>query len=138
MIEQRDWVGIPDADAAAELIAAAPLDLTEKQWEGTLVALVAVMEAAFRRAGLDEEQATRLALAGMLAQAEYAGGRQIYIPQGMRLRNALRDAEIYRKAKRGNIAQLVTEYGLTEVRVYEIIRQQRQLHLARVQRNFDF
>lgn len=138
MIEQRDWVGTPDADAAAELIASAPLDLTEKQWEGTLVALVAVMEAAFRRVGLDEEQATRLALAGMLAQAEYAGGRQIYIPQGMRLRNALRDAEIYRRAKRGNIAQLVTEYGLTEVRVYEIIRQQRQLHLARVQRNFEF
>lgn len=138
MVDQRDLLGMPDGEDALELIEGGSYDLPETQWEGLLVALVAVVESAFRRMGVEESQATRLAIAAVLAQGDYAGGRQIYIPRGIRLRNALRDAEIYRLARRGNITELAQKHGLTEVSVYRIIREQRELHLSKVQGRFDF
>lgn len=137
MIDQRDLLEMPDGEGALDLIERGTYDLPDTQWEGMLVALVAVLEAAFRRLGIDETQATRLAIAAVLAQGDYAGGRQIYIPRGVRLRNALRDAEIYRLAKRGNITELAQRHGLTEVSVYRIIRDQRELHLSKVQGRLD-
>ncbi|WP_428986688.1 Mor transcription activator family protein [Stenotrophomonas lactitubi] len=62
----------------------------------------------------------------------------MYLPSGVRLRNALRDAEIYRLAKRGNITELAQRHGLTEVAVYRIIREQRELHLSKVQGRLEF
>ncbi|MGH8037304.1 MAG: Mor transcription activator family protein [Stenotrophomonas sp.] len=138
MEDQRDLIGMPEGVEADEMLARAPMELPEAQWAGMLSALVAVVESKFRRIGLDNETATRLAIAAVMAQGEYAGGRSIYIPRGIRLRNALRDAEIYRRAKRGNIADLAQEYGLTEVSVYRVLREQRDLHLSRVQGRFNF
>ena len=46
---------------------------------------------------------------------------------------ALRDAEIYRRAHRGNILTLASEYGLTERHIWRICRQQRKLHLEKIQ-----
>ncbi|WP_164124224.1 Mor transcription activator family protein [Stenotrophomonas maltophilia] len=138
MVEQRDLIRMPEGEEAAALIQRGGIDLPESRWAAQLVALVQVMELAFQRSGADEELATRLALAGVLAQAEYAGGRMMYLPRGQRLRNALRDAEIYRRAKRGNIQELAREYGLTDVSVYRICREQKELHLSKVQSHFDF
>lgn len=138
MDDQRDLIGMPAGDEAEEMLARAPVELPEAQWAGMLSALVAVVESKFRRLGLDEDTATRLAIAAVLAQGEYAGGRSIYIPRGVRLKNALRDADIYRRAKRGNIPRLAQEFDLTEVSVYRILREQRDLYLARVQGRLDF
>lgn len=108
-------------------------DLPANAWEKNLVQMIEVQEAAFVRDGLSEGEAFRLARVGMLALAEFHGARQWYLPRGDRLRTALRDAEIYRRARRGNIQALAAEFQLSDLQVWRIVRQQRKLHLRKIQ-----
>ncbi|HEY0464563.1 MAG TPA: Mor transcription activator family protein [Polyangiaceae bacterium] len=132
MSQQPDMLGHDDVrlstapDAALDAVPAAV-------WAKSLVNLIEMMEAAGARAGLDETEAFRRARFYGLVVAECAGGRQLYLPRGERLNIALRDAEIYRRARRGNIPQLATEYGVIDSQIWRIIRQQRALHIRKVQ-----
>ncbi len=108
-------------------------DIPQEAWAKDLVQLIEVQELAFTKAGIDPAQAFRLARVGVLAQAEYHGGRQFYLPRGDRLHIALRDAEIYRRANRRNIRALAQEYGLIDSQIWRICRQQHKLHLRKVQ-----
>ncbi|QHB72919.1 Mor transcription activator family protein [Stenotrophomonas sp. 364] len=121
--------------AATDETALAP---TARRWAPALAAFVEVMNSALQKQGLTEAQAAKLATAGVLALASYLGGRQFYLPRGERLRKALRDAEIYQRAKRGNIQQLAAEYGLSDIYIYKICRIQRALHREKIQSRFDF
>lgn len=138
MPDQPDLLGMPAGEEARDLVERGPVDAPSESWAPMLAALVAVLHATFRRAGVDEELAIRLATTGVLAQAEYAGGRMLYLPRGERLRRALRDAEIYRRARRGNIGALAREHGLTDIQIYRICREQKELYLSKVQGRFDF
>lgn len=138
MSDQGDLWGTPTGLAAIELIERGTLDVPEDRWAPMLAAMVAVLESTYRRLGLGDAQAAKLATAGVLAQAAYAGGRMLYLPRGDRLRKALRDAEIYHRARRGNIRQLADEYGLTDIHVYRICREQKELHLSKVQGRLNF
>jgi len=138
MSDQGDLWGTPTGLAAIELIERGTLDVPEDRWAPMLAAMVAVLESTYRRLGVGDAQAAKLATAGVLAQAEYAGGRMLYLPRGDRLRKALRDAEIYHRARRGNIRQLAEEYGLTDIHVYRICREQKELHLSKVQGRLNF
>lgn len=135
---QGDLLGMPSGQEAAVLVEKAALDLPADRWAPTLAAMVAVLTAALKRQGIPEDEAPRLATAGVLAQAEYAGGRMMYLPRGDRLRLALRDAEIWQRAKRGNIDALAQEYGLSDIHIYRICKQQRELYIARRQGRLDF
>ncbi|MGS0725002.1 Mor transcription activator family protein [Shewanella sp. 0m-11] len=66
----------------------------------------------------------------------YLGGRDIYIPNGECLNDALRDIPIWREFKGNNLEQLSRDYGLTERRVSQIIAEQRAAFVARKQRRF--
>ncbi|WP_295936987.1 Mor transcription activator family protein [uncultured Xanthomonas sp.] len=138
MNDQPDMWGTPTGLAAIELIERGNVDVPEDRWAPMLAAMVAVLEATYRRLGLGDAQSAKLATAGVLAQAEYAGGRMLYLPRGDRLRKALRDAEIYHRARRGNIQQLAAEYGLTDIHIYRICREQKELYMSKVQGRFNF
>ncbi|UYC12269.1 Mor transcription activator family protein [Xanthomonas sp. CFBP 8445] len=138
MSDQPDMWGTPTGLAAIELIERGNVDVPEDRWAPMLAAMVAVLEATYRRLGLGDAQSAKLATAGVLAQAEYAGGRMLYLPRGDRLRKALRDAEIYHRARRGNIQQLAAEYGLTDIHIYRICREQKELYVSKVQGRFNF
>jgi Mor family transcriptional regulator len=115
------------------LMAANLDDVPKDRWPRELVRAIEVMETAFVQAGHAEESAFELARAGVVALAEYGGGRQWYLPRGDALATALRDADIYRRSRRGNIADLAAEFGLTERHVWRIIRQQYALHRLKIQ-----
>ena len=138
MSSQGDLLGMPTGQAAIDMIERGAIDVPEDRWAPQLAAMVAVLSATYRRQGMDDDNAARLATAGVLAWAEYAGGRMLYLPRGDRLKKALRDAEIYQRSRRGNIEQLADEYGLTVVHVYRVCREQRELHLSKVQGRFNF
>lgn len=100
-------------------------------WPQTLVDMVASVEAALRRDGVSDDEASRWAVRAVRAVALMAGGRQIYIPTGEQLDRAVRDREIWRKFKGNNIPALAREYGMSERRIYNIVRAQRALDVAR-------
>lgn len=138
MNDQREL--LPDA-TASDLDGLSTLDVADvpqEKWARSLVESIEVMEATYRRAGVDAGEAFRLASLGVRALAEFRGGRQVYWPRGDALVTALRDAEIYRQANRSNIERLAAEHGLVVSQIYRICRQQRALHIRRVQgRLFD-
>lgn len=133
MADQRDLLGMPEGEEARKLLEQGAADLPEETWAPTLVHLVQVTEAKLRREGIAREQAPALARGVVLELASYFGARRIYLPAGARLKTALRDIEIYRRARRGNIQALADEFELTDIQVYRIIRQQRALHLRKIQ-----
>lgn len=133
MSDQREL--LPDA-AASDLDGLSTLDVADvpqEKWARSLVESIEVMEAAYRRAGVDADLAFRLASLGVRAVAEFRGGRQFYWPRGDALVTALRDAEIYHRANRNNIEALAEEFDLNVSQIYRICRQQRALHVRKVQ-----
>lgn len=133
MTSQLDMMPAATEEDLTGLIGRDLDDVPEDRWAQTLTDMVRVVEARYRRQGKGEAEAFALARDGVMELAEYFGARMWYLPRGDRLRIALRDAEIYRLARRGNVRQLADEHGLSEPQVYRIIRQQRQLHLRKIQ-----
>lgn len=87
--------------------------------------MVIALEAHFARAGADERSARGEAEAVVAVLAERFGGRMVYLPRGAKLKQELRDREIYRRSKRESADKLAGCYGLSQARVYSIIKQQR-------------
>jgi Mor family transcriptional regulator len=106
--------------------------LPESAWSKWLVDFIEVMESEFQRNGIKEDEAFRLARIGTLALAKYHGGRQWYLPIGVRLTTALRDAEIYRRARPGNIPKLAEEFGISSIHCWRVVRQQLKLHRRKI------
>lgn len=123
-----------DADQAASLIGQDLASVPESKWAPLLANMVAVLEALYRRRGMEAGEAFQLASDGTMALAEYFGGRVVYLPRGDRLKNALRDADIYRRfLGSNNVDALAEEYGLSVIRIYAIHAEQKALYLAKVQ-----
>ncbi len=102
------------------------------RWPATLQSLCEVL-----RVTLESEQvanANQLSEAMARALSSYLGGRDLYMPNGTRLKTALRDIRIWREFKGDNLEQLAHTYSLTERRVSEIIAEQRAAFVARKQR----
>jgi Mor family transcriptional regulator len=133
MPDQRDMLPIDPAADPQRLVEANLRDVPAGKWEKSLVEAIEVGEAELMRRGLDEATAFEQASAVVIAIAEFRGGRLFYWPRGDRLRIAIRDAGIYRRFNGRNIEQLVSESGLNVIHVYRILREQRALHVRRVQ-----
>lgn len=132
MVEQQELM--PDLPIDAKGLVGADLDdFPKERWPRELVRAIEVVEKVYIDAGYANDVAFELARAAMLALAEFGGGRQWYLPRGDHLLTALRDAHIYRRASRGNIPVLASEFRLTERHVWRIIRQQYQLHRNKIQ-----
>jgi Mor family transcriptional regulator len=121
---------VADLPALSELDVA---DVPSEKWARSLVESIEVIEAAHVRDGVEPGEAFRLASVAVRAVAEHRGGRQFYWPRGDALVMALRDAKIYRQANRSNIERLAEDNGLTVSQIYRICRQQRALHIRKVQ-----
>ena len=138
MAEQPDFLPAPSAADLAGLSQLDVADVPQEKWARSLVESIEVIEAAYKRAGLTDEEAFRLASLAVRSIAEWRGGRQFYWPRGDALLTALRDAGIYRTANRSNIERLAADHGLNVSQIYRICRQQRALHIRKVQgRLFD-
>ena len=89
---------------------------------------VAARVAGMARSGLpavNDEEAREFGrrVADMLA--EDWGGSSIYIPKNLAARFRKRDATLYREFTGNNIAELAQKYGLTQQRVYAILKAER-------------
>lgn len=72
-------------------------------------------------ADMELEKATYIGRTIAYKFAKYEGGVQIYLPKGLVQKLSLRDAEIRSKFTGFNSAQLAIEYGLTDMRIRQII-----------------
>lgn len=89
---------------------------------------VAAKVARMARCGLPsvEEEAAKdfgRRVADMLA--EDWGGSNVYIPKNLASRFRRRDARLYREFTGHNIQELAQRYGLTQQRVYAILKAER-------------
>lgn len=69
-----------------------------------------------------DEQSERL----VIALCSDFGGLQVYIPSLKAIEIGRRDRLIFRKYQRGNARKLAEEFGLTESRIYHIVKSQRE------------
>ena len=103
-----------------------------KRWPSTLQSLCELMRVTLEGQAISNSVQISEALATTLST--YLGGRDIYIPNGDRLKDALRDIRIWREFKGNNLEELSRDYGLTERRISQIVKEQRLAFVARKQR----
>lgn len=134
MTEQHDLLGETSPEQLQAILEDdSTLPESQRRWAPMLVDMLRVIEATHVRRGMLADDAFSASLDAVTALAEYFGGRPVYIPRGDRLMTALRDAEIFRRAKAGNYEQLAEEHGLTVLHIYRVVREQKQLHLRKMQ-----
>lgn len=107
-------------------------DNVRQRWPSTLQSLSEVLNSELDRAGI---KAPHLADKLTIALGHYFGGRDIYIPNGSKLKSALRNIEIWREYNGRNIEQLAATHKLTERQITEVVREQRQAEVRRRQRS---
>ena len=104
-------------------------------WPGDLVELSEVIRAQMKREGIDDESTYQMMERVLLAMAFMCGGRNYYLPKSDRIKNALRDKRIYDAFTGRNHKELARLFRLSEQKIYEVIREQTQLHRDRIQHN---
>lgn len=114
---------------------ALPLDDAEIRhaWPQSLVDMLDVVADAHVRKGMDPAAARDYAFTAMQALAEYHGGRMWYLPFGEGIALAIRNKRIWHAFKGDNVHALAREFDLSEMAIYNILREQRALHRRRVQ-----
>lgn len=124
----------PAIDALIDRLDEVPDDTLRRKWPALLAALLDVLDSELQRNKVSQEDARRLSRKQAAAIAAYLGGRNYYLPVGETLFTALRDDEIFEKWFNGaDIESLRREYGLAQMQIYHVIKQQRQLHRRRNQ-----
>ena len=110
-------------------------DDVRKKWPKDLAALIDLYQASLLRMGYDEKDAKKIAHTLLAEQAMYCGGRHVYIPKGDRFRQAVRDIDLFNDwHDRGIVPdELASRYKLSTQHVYRIIKEQRAIHMKRVQ-----
>ncbi|OED44057.1 hypothetical protein ACH42_08430 [Endozoicomonas sp. (ex Bugula neritina AB1)] len=109
--------------------------LEKHSWPGDLVELADIIQSQLKREGVDDEAIYQQIERVLLAMAFLAGGRNYYLPKSGRIKKALRDKRIYDRFSGRNHRELARQYQLSEQMIYEVIREQAQLHRKRVQHN---
>jgi Mor family transcriptional regulator len=99
-------------------------------WPALLLELHGVIHNELGKSGISQDG---LALKMVLSISEYMGGMQVYLPRGDKLKQQIRDMEIYQQFNGRNIAQLTKRHHLTNKRIYEIIARMRRVELQRRQ-----
>ena len=118
---------------SAEDLAKMPDTKDTKKWTERLSHSIDVLEALYKRRGMDAEQALELATVSVREFAQYHGGKQFYLPIGKKLDIAIRDRKIYAEIGKKSAEQLAAEHKLTPNRVYQIVRHQTALIRKKIQ-----
>ncbi len=82
-----------------------------------------------RDSELDHEAAHAIACSIASEVAKDWGGMQVYVPKGL----SLRDIKIFQEFTGNNHMELARRYGLTEVRVYQILEKARESYIKKIQ-----
>lgn len=98
--------------------------LTSARFPESLISLVALFERrlhkeGINKTGLSEKLITELAL--------YLGGRDMYIPNGDKIKRCLRDIQIYRSFRGNNLSEIARQFCMTERNASAVIRNINQL-----------
>jgi Mor family transcriptional regulator len=109
------------------------IDPPSDRWPTTLAEIIEVLRVSFMRRGLTEAAALDEAQAATLALSTWLGGRQVYLPNGERVRLAIRDRLIYLEYNGRNKSELAARYRLTERSVETIAAEQRAIHIRKIQ-----
>ena len=104
-----------------------------QRWPANLQSLCELVRQTLEKRNIKDSE--RVSEVLTTALSVYMGGRHLYIPNGDRLKKALRDIRIWRDFKGNNIEALSREYHLTERHITQIIADQRAAAIARRQRN---
>jgi Mor family transcriptional regulator len=134
MTEPDDLFGWDPAIVA--LLDAVPAIAPEEarvRWPQTLVELIDVCVAALARRGFDAATAWGHATVIVCAIAAHLGRRVVYVPAIDDVERMLRDRRIWHEFRGHNLAALSQRYQLSEVRLYQIIAEQRALNRRRLQ-----
>jgi Mor family transcriptional regulator len=134
---QLELIAAESTELEQALLTLSSLNTDERldfmqRWPSTLQSLCELMRVTLEGHAISNSVQISEALATTLST--YLGGRDIYIPNGDRLKDALRDIRIWREFKGNNLEQLSRKYGLTERRISQIITEQRAAFVARKQR----
>ena len=134
---QLELIAAESTELEQALLTLSSLNADERldfmqRWPSTLQSLCELMRVTLEGHAISNSVQISEALATTLST--YLGGRDIYIPNGDRLKDALRDIRIWREFKGNNLEQLSRKYGLTERRISQIITEQRAAFVARKQR----
>lgn len=107
-------------------------ELTNR-WPTLLVEVIDVMQAELQRQQFAETQAKLTASKLVGVMAHYFGGKSFYLPAGDKIKEALRDVQIYQEFTGNNVRELIKKYRLSESTIYAILRTQRALQRKRHQ-----
>ncbi|AXN95985.1 Mor transcription activator family protein [Pasteurella multocida] len=110
----------------------------QNRWPSLLVEVIDVMQAELIRQKFEEDSAKLTASKLVGVMAHYFGGKSFYLPAGDKIKEALRDVQIYQDFNGKNVPELVKKYRLSESTIYAILRNQRTLQRKRHQMDFNF
>lgn len=128
---REEQLSFDELPAANSELTDIPIDEElRSNWPATLQSINELILSELKRMGFEEQM---LADKLTMALGQYFGGRDIYIPKGDNLRQAIRNIEIWRKFTGFNDKQLAHEYGLTERQLRNILSQQRTAEFKRKQ-----
>lgn len=130
--DNLDMFDSVDASPADVLANMGEAEIASK-WPAETVNFIEAIQSRYVRQGTDLADARKLAIEAVLALAEYAGGRVIYLPKADGINRLIRNKKIWEEFNGSNIDQLSQRYKLTVAQVYAIIREQRTLHSRKIQ-----
>ena len=103
-----------------------------QRWPANLQSLCELMRQTLEKRNIKEAEKVSEVLTTALSV--YMGGRHLYIPNGDRLKKALRDIRIWRDFKGNNVEELSRKHNLTERHISQIVAVQKAAEIARRQR----
>lgn len=138
MPEQR-LLSLPEAELDPQATQAAANALEDAEaagkWAGRLLEIIDGFEAELARCVARSLTPRQTAEALTLFLAQNQGGRHCYLPTGKRLRDFLRDREIYKQFDGFNHAELAKRYQLIDGTIYRIIARMTALERRKRQSN---
>lgn len=132
MSDQNDLFGIDLSQPIAQHLDDHIIQ-ERRHWPKDLVEIADFVLAELKAAGYQDAELNLLTEKILVGLCFRSGGRGFYLPQADRVKRALRDKQIYDAFNGHNIRQLVRHFELSEQKVYEVLREQRALHLGKVQ-----
>lgn len=99
-------------------------------WPSVLMELMGVIQNRLTQRGIDMPE---LPLEVVLDIGEYMGGSQVYLPKGDRLRQHVRDMQIWNEFNGRNIKTLARKHHVTDKTIYEICARMRKIEQAKRQ-----
>lgn len=94
-------------------------------WPSLAVGILDHLEGLFKRKKIEDPR--KLAELALLELSLYGGGRDFYVPQGEKIKKAIRDNQIYTRRPHTKVKELAEEFRMTERAIWRVVKQQHEL-----------